>query len=95
MLEELKQSVDQDGLKSSYTQAIMAHICSNLRTPHDVKMIAKFILNPAQHIQFLQRWQELCDQAAAVTPQQGDPLYGVQAQMLLGNGPYIRADWQA
>lgn len=53
------------------------------------------LLTPSQQLQFFSVWQNLCDQAAATPRPQGDPLYGVQTQMLMGTGPYVRTDWQA
>ena len=95
ILKEVKNSVAQYRLKSPYTQSLLQHIFSAmLLMPHDTRMIMQILLSPSQQLQFFQHWQQGCDRAAATPGQQGDPLYGVQAQMLLGAGPFIRVDWQ-
>ncbi|XP_049650815.1 endogenous retrovirus group K member 5 Gag polyprotein-like [Accipiter gentilis] len=96
VLKEAKAAVTQYGLKSPYSQSIIQHVFSaHLLTPYDVKMIVQMLLLPCQQLQFYQNWQAACENAAAIPRQQGDPLCGVQAQMLLGVGPYTRSDWQA
>ena len=96
LLKEAKQAVNQYGLGSPYTRAIVEHLfTANLLTPHDSKQISQMLLTPSQQLQFFSVWQNLCDQAAATPHPQGDPLYGVQTQMLMGTGPYVRTDWQA
>lgn len=95
ILKENKSAVIQYGLKSPYTQSILQYIfLANFLTPHDRRMTMR-MLSPSQQIQFFQYWHQGCDNAAAVPWQQGDPLYGVQTQMLLGEAPFARPDWQA
>ncbi|XP_069631849.1 uncharacterized protein [Haliaeetus albicilla] len=96
VLKEAKAAITQYGLKSPYSQSIIQHVFSaHLLTPYDVKMIVQMLLLPSQQLQFYQNWQAACENAAAIPRQQGDPLFGVQAQMLLGAGPYTRSNWQA
>uniref|UniRef100_A0A8C0BNP4 CCHC-type domain-containing protein n=1 Tax=Buteo japonicus TaxID=224669 RepID=A0A8C0BNP4_9AVES len=96
VLKEAKAAVTQYGLKSPCSQSIIQHVFSaHLLTPYDVKMIVQMLLLPSQQLQFYQNWQAACENAAAIPRQQGDPLFGVQAQMLLGAGPYTRSDWHA
>ncbi|XP_027552722.1 uncharacterized protein LOC113974102 [Neopelma chrysocephalum] len=63
-------------------------------TPYDTKMIVSTFLSPHQQLQFYQRWQAGCDAAAAIPRHQGNPLFGVTTQMLMGTGPFERADRQ-
>ena len=96
ILKEAKSAVTQYGLKSPYTQSILQHIFSaQLLTPYDSRMIVQMLLPPSQQLQFFQHWQTACDRAASIPRQQGDPLFGIQAQMLMGAGPFTRPDWQA
>ncbi|KAM9663404.1 endogenous retrovirus group K member 5 Gag polyprotein-like [Morphnus guianensis] len=96
VLKEAKAAVTQYGLKSPYSQSVIQHLFSaHLLTPYDVKMIVQMLLLPSQQLQFYQNWQAACENAAAIPRQNGDPLSGVQAQMLLGSGPFARSDWQA
>ena len=96
VLKEAKNAVTQYGLKSPYTQSVLQHIFSSqLLTPYDSRMIVQMLLPASQQLQFLQHWQTACDRAASIPRQQGDPLFGVQAQMLVGAGPFTRPEWQA
>ncbi|XP_059682234.1 endogenous retrovirus group K member 5 Gag polyprotein-like [Gavia stellata] len=96
ILKETKQAVTQYGLTSPYMRALIEHLLTaNLLTPYDSKQIVQMLLGPSQRLQFLSTGQQLCDQAAAEPRPQGDPLQGVQTQMLMGSGPFVRADWQA
>ncbi|XP_074771967.1 uncharacterized protein LOC141964932 [Athene noctua] len=96
MIKEAKLAVTQYGLKSPYTTSVIQYIfTANLLTPYDVRMIIQTLLTASQQLQFFHHWQEACEAAAATPRQQGDPLYGVQSQMLLGSGPFANPDWQA
>jgi len=96
VLKEAKGVVTQYGLKSPYTHSVIQHIFSaTLLTPYDTRMLVRMLLSPLQQLQFFQHWQQSCDSVAATPRQQGDPLCGVQSQMLLGTGPFVRPEWQA
>ncbi|XP_054054974.1 uncharacterized protein LOC128908556 [Rissa tridactyla] len=83
LLKEVKQAVTQYGLSSPFTRALIDHIFgSNVLTPHDTRQIVQMLLKPSQKLTFWKEWESLCDKAAITPRQQGDPLYGVQAQML-------------
>uniref|UniRef100_A0A8B9FRL6 ribonuclease H n=1 Tax=Amazona collaria TaxID=241587 RepID=A0A8B9FRL6_9PSIT len=95
ILKEAKSAISQYGLKSPYSQSLLQHIfSSHLFTPYNSRMVAQMLLSPSQQLHFYQNWQTACDGAAAIPRQQGDPLCGVQAQMLMGAGPFVRLDLQ-
>ena len=93
MIKEAKLAVTQYGLKSPYINSVIQHIfTAHLLTPYDVRIIVQTLLTASQQLQFFQHWQVACDAAAATPRQQGDPLCGVQAQMLMGAGPFASPD---
>ena len=57
-------------------------------------MIIQTLLTASQQLQIFQCWQVACKAEAATPRHQGDPLYGVQAQMLMGAGPFASPDCQ-
>ncbi|KAM9227198.1 uncharacterized protein RG961_006327 isoform 4-T5 [Leptosomus discolor] len=89
ILEKARLAVSQYGLQSNYTQQLLQSIfAAGVLLPLDSQQIANILLSPSQQLMFSKAWQQLCDQEAARPRQQGDPLYGVQAQMLTGQGPF-------
>ncbi|KAM9245462.1 uncharacterized protein RG961_007653 [Leptosomus discolor] len=85
ILEKACLAVSQYGLQSSYTQQLLQSIfTAGVLLPLDSQQIANILLSPSQQLMFSKAWQQLCDQEAARPRQQGDPLCGVQAQMLTG-----------
>jgi len=57
----------------------------------DVLQIAEIVLTPSQQLLFHRARSRLCDQEAARPRDQNDPLYGIQSQMLTGQGPFADA----
>lgn len=95
ILKEAKSAVAQYGLRSQFTASLLQHIfTANLLTPYDSRMVVQTLLPPSAQLHFYHKWQLLCEEAAAAPRQPQDPIYGVQAQMLMGNGPFVRAEFQ-
>ncbi|KAJ7411269.1 hypothetical protein BTVI_50511 [Pitangus sulphuratus] len=95
MLKEAKAAITQYELKSGYTTSVLQHLfVATLLTSYDIRMMITTLLSLHQQLQFCQKWQTFCETAAATVRQQGDPLYGVTSQMLLGTGPFAQVEWQ-
>ncbi|XP_074667451.1 uncharacterized protein LOC141917809 [Strix aluco] len=95
LLEKARASVVQNGLHHQLTKQIINYIfSSSLLIPKDIDQIAAVILTPSQKMLFESTWMKLANDEQVRPRQQGDPLYLVQAQMLLGTGPFAAVDLQ-
>ena len=95
LLEKVKTSVMQNGLRSPVTQQMLKYIfTADQLLPMDVLQIAEIVLTLSQQLLFHRVWSRLCDQETARPRDQNDPLYGIQSQMLTGQGPFADAQMQ-
>ena len=95
LLEKVKTSVMQYGLRSPVTQQTLKYIFTADRLlPMDILQIAEIVLTPSQQLLFHRAWSRLCDQEAARPQDQNDPLFGIQSQMLTGQAPFADAQMQ-
>uniref|UniRef100_A0A8B9FRR9 CCHC-type domain-containing protein n=1 Tax=Amazona collaria TaxID=241587 RepID=A0A8B9FRR9_9PSIT len=96
LLEKARTAVTQYGLHSQLSRQIITYILhSDLPVPHDINQVASIILTPSQKLIFDRNWHRLCDLEQAKPRQQGDPLVGVQSDMLRGVGQWAHVDHQA
>ncbi|XP_074667274.1 uncharacterized protein LOC141917750 [Strix aluco] len=95
LLEKARASVIQNGLHHQLTKQIIHYIfSSSLLIPKDIDQIAAVILTPSQKMLFESTWSKLANEEQVRPRPQGDPLHLVQAQMLLGTGPFTAVDLQ-
>ncbi|XP_074738925.1 uncharacterized protein LOC141949344 [Strix uralensis] len=95
LLEKARASVIQNGLHHRLTKQIINYIfLSSLLIPKDIDQIAAVILTPSQKMLFESAWTKLANEEQVRPRPQGDPLHLVQAQMLLGTGPFTAVDLQ-
>lgn len=96
IVKESRQAVTTYGVKSSYTQAIIAHIfLAYTLAPYDTKLIAQTLLTPHLQLWFFNRWESACQRVVYQPRQPGDPLFGVTIDALLGRGPFDDPQRQA
>lgn len=96
IVKEAQQAVSTYGLKSSYTQAIIAHIFSAyILMPYDIRLLAQSLLVPHLQLWFFNKWDLACQRVASQPRQPGDPLFGVIADVLLGKAQYDDPQTQA
>ncbi|XP_074708923.1 uncharacterized protein LOC141936097 [Strix uralensis] len=95
LLEKARASVIQNGLHHQLSKQIIHYIfSSSLLIPKDIDQIAAVILTPSQKMLFESAWSKLANEEQVRPRPQGDPLHLVQAQMLLGTGPFTAVDLQ-
>ncbi|KAM8984434.1 endogenous retrovirus group K member 6 Gag polyprotein-like [Ara ararauna] len=95
LLEKARAAVTQYGLHPQLSRQIITYILqSDLPVPRDTNQVASILLTPSQKLIFERNWQRLCDIEQVKPRQQGDPLFGVQSQMLRGSGPWAHVDRQ-
>uniref|UniRef100_A0A8B9F2B3 CCHC-type domain-containing protein n=1 Tax=Amazona collaria TaxID=241587 RepID=A0A8B9F2B3_9PSIT len=95
LLKKARAAVTQYGLHSQLSRQIITYILqSDLPVPHDTNQVASILLTPLQKLIFERNWQRLCDIEQAKPRQQGDPLLGVQSQMLTGSGLWAQVNRQ-
>lgn len=63
--------------------------------PADVQTLVRLIMPPHQQIQIYKNWERACKKGESRPRAQGDPLFGIAAQKLLGEGPWSTATAQA
>ncbi|XP_074712148.1 uncharacterized protein LOC141937825, partial [Strix uralensis] len=94
LLEKARASVIQNGLHHQLTKQIINYIFSSSLIPKHIDQIAAVILTPSQKMLLESAWTKLANEEQVRPRPQGDPLHLVQAQMLLGTGPFTAVDLQ-
>ncbi|KAK4811206.1 hypothetical protein QYF61_021277 [Mycteria americana] len=93
ILQQARTTVSTYGLKSEATRQIVSWIFSaDLMCPYDCQNLMRLLLTPTQYLLWMSSWQQRAINAAAQRQRDGDPLRGITADMLVGQGPY--SDYQ-
>lgn len=96
LLDAARTAVQQYGLHSPYTHQLLQYLftCDILLDAQDIVQIASVLLSPSQQLIFTKAWRTLCEKEAAKTRQQGDPLFGITVQQLMGERPWADSNLQ-
>ncbi|XP_065516822.1 endogenous retrovirus group K member 8 Gag polyprotein-like [Lathamus discolor] len=96
ILAQLRATVSQFGVTSEPAKQMLDYLFNSMiLLPVDIKGIARLIYTPHQKLTFDARWGEEAAASVALPRAQGDPLFGITMNELLGNGDYTRTDAQA
>lgn len=89
VLQQAKTTVTTHGIRSEAAQSIIQFIfTADALCPNDCTNIASLPLTPSQYLLWEREWKRLAPEEANKHQDQNDPLYGMQPDMLTGNGNY-------
>ncbi|XP_072783282.1 uncharacterized protein [Taeniopygia guttata] len=89
ILQSAKQTVTTYGIRSEAARNIIQYIfTADVLCPSDSSNIASLLLTPSQFLMFEREWKRLAVEEANKHTDAGDPFFGVQPDMLTGQGPY-------
>ncbi|XP_009996153.1 PREDICTED: endogenous retrovirus group K member 9 Gag polyprotein-like [Chaetura pelagica] len=92
----LRKTVNESGLHGEPTKLVLNYIWgSGLLLQEDIKNIFKMIMTPSQSFLWQAHWQAVCQESVYVQRVQGDPLYGVILEQLMGVGQFSTPERQA
>ncbi|NWR24618.1 GAK9 protein, partial [Emberiza fucata] len=98
ILSQLRATVSQYGVTSEPARQIRGLQLlwgSQLLLPADCRGIARLIFTQHQQLLFNAHWQALVNNCVTTQRQQGDPLYGVTVDELMGLGALLHTEAQA
>lgn len=89
ILQQACNTVSTYGIKSEATRQIVSWIFSvDLMCPYDCKNLMRLLLTPTQYLLWVASWQQHSTEEAMQHLGQDDPLRGVTAEMLVGEGAW-------
>ncbi|TRZ08747.1 hypothetical protein HGM15179_018361 [Zosterops borbonicus] len=95
VLQQAKQTVTTYGVRSQAARNIIQYIfIADVLCPADSMRIASLLLTPSQLLIFERGWKRLAVEVANKHQVVGDPFYGLQPDMLTGQGPYATTNVQ-
>lgn len=93
-LSQLRATVNDSGLHGEPMKQMLNYIWgSSVLAPEDIKVIACMIMSQSEQLLWQSHWQRLCE-ISSNTQAEGDPLFGVTVQQLMGMGPFATPDMQ-
>lgn len=89
LMQRVWATVTQYGLFSEASRHLITYVFgANVMTPSDCMSVVRLILSPSQYLLWEKEREQQCQRVVAILRAAGDPLHGVQIDMLLGQGPY-------
>lgn len=95
LLAQLRATVNESGLHGEPTNQMINYIWgSTILAPEDLKVIMRMIMTQSEQLLWQAHWQRLCEISSNTPRYEGDPLFGVTVQQLMGTGLFTRPDMQ-
>ncbi|XP_071672738.1 RIB43A-like with coiled-coils protein 2 isoform X1 [Patagioenas fasciata] len=95
LLSQLRTTVNESGIHGEPTKQLLNYIWGGtILCPEDIKGIIRMIMTQSQQLLRQAHWQQYCEVSAHQLRQQGDGLWGVTVEQLMGTDRYASVDMQ-